>query len=174
MEIDMYQQYRWQHDENFLMAVEKVLEHEGGYVNHPNDPGGETKYGISKRSYPNLNIRNLTVDQAKEIYYNDWWMKNRYYEIPDARLAAKVFDTAINMGSRQANKLLQRAAMVCGHDLVDDGILGRRSFAAIANSDPNLLLAGFRAFQWAYYRAIMKRNPRLKVFARGWKRRAMA
>ena len=58
---------------NFLRAVKEVLKIEGGYVNNPNDRGGETKYGISKRAYPNVDIKNLTLDKAKQIYYNDYW-----------------------------------------------------------------------------------------------------
>src|SRR5690606_28008981 len=56
-------------DERFRRAVEVVLKHEGGYVNNPSDPGGETKYGISKRSYPELDIANLTQEDAIAIYY---------------------------------------------------------------------------------------------------------
>ena len=51
----------------FLLAIEEVLKNEGGYVNHPSDPGGATNFGITQRTYPRLNIRTLTVDQAKEI-----------------------------------------------------------------------------------------------------------
>ena len=61
----------------FLKAFEKVLRHEGGYVNDPLDLGGETKYGISKRSYPHLDIKNLTLDQAKQIYFRDFWQRGR-------------------------------------------------------------------------------------------------
>ncbi len=59
--------------EKFNKAVRIILAHEGGYVNHPADPGGETNMGISKRSYPDLDIKNLTVAMAKEIYFRDFW-----------------------------------------------------------------------------------------------------
>ena len=68
-------------DERFLVAVEVVLTHEGGYTNNPADPGGETNYGISKRSYPQLDIKALTREQAVEIYRQDWWEKYRYGDI---------------------------------------------------------------------------------------------
>ena len=58
-------------DERFLKAVGEVLENEKGYVNDPADPGGETKYGIIKRSYPNLDMAKLTMEQVLEIYYRD-------------------------------------------------------------------------------------------------------
>jgi hypothetical protein len=61
--------------EHFERAVAFVLRHEGGYVNDPRDPGGETKYGISKRAYPRLDIKGLTEADAKEIYRRDYWEK---------------------------------------------------------------------------------------------------
>ncbi len=61
--------------ENWEKAISFVLKWEGGYSNDPYDSGGETKYGISKRSYPNLDIKNLTLEQAKEIYKRNYWDK---------------------------------------------------------------------------------------------------
>ena len=63
----------------FDQAIEVILKHEGGYANNPNDSGGETKYGISKRSYPELNIRGLTRDYAKKIYEQDFWKPLKSY-----------------------------------------------------------------------------------------------
>lgn len=88
------------------VSVGFVLQMEGGYVNDPNDPGGETNYGISKRSYPNLDIKNLTVDQAKEIYYKDFWLPARCDKL-SAPLALVVLDAAVNMGLGAAASLLQ-------------------------------------------------------------------
>jgi hypothetical protein len=88
--------------EIFNEAVEFVLRWEGGYVNDPNDPGGETKYGISKRAHPDLDIKNLTLDEAKNIYYNDYWLKADcdHYFFPANYL---MFDTSVNMGISRAN-----------------------------------------------------------------------
>lgn len=82
---------------NFETAVQIILKHEGGYVNDPADPGGETKYGISKRSYPKINIKTLSKAAAIEIYRNDYW------EAAECDKAAKyfklmIFDTAVNCG----------------------------------------------------------------------------
>jgi lysozyme family protein len=63
--------------------IEVVLEHEGGYVNDPQDPGGETNFGVAKRSHPDVDIKNLTKDGAKEIYYQDYWIKNRVTQMPE-------------------------------------------------------------------------------------------
>ena len=67
---------------NFNEIIEQVLEHEGGYVNDPKDLGGETKYGITKRFYPGVNIKELTKEKAKQIYKDDYWDKNRIEEVP--------------------------------------------------------------------------------------------
>lgn len=78
-----------------------ILEVEGGYVNHPNDPGGETKYGISKRAYPNLDIRNLTPEAALAIYRRDYWDKLPPGLEPAARWF--LFDCAVNHGVSRAS-----------------------------------------------------------------------
>ena len=66
----------------FDEIIEKVLEHEGGYVNDPDDAGGETNYGIAKRWYPNVDIKNLTKEQAKKIYHTDYWRRGKCDEVP--------------------------------------------------------------------------------------------
>ena len=94
---------------NFDKIIEKVLEHEGGYVNDPNDLGGETNYGITKRFYPDVDIKNLTREQAKDIYKRDYWDKNRVESLPE-NLWHIFFDMCVNMGRGTAVKILQRAA----------------------------------------------------------------
>jgi len=92
-------------NKDFEKAIKFVLKWEGGYSNDPNDPGGETKYGISKRSYPELDISKLTLKQAKEIYYQNYWLKTSCDELPFP-FNIVVFDTAVNMGRRKAIELL--------------------------------------------------------------------
>jgi len=108
----------------FEQAIEIILKWEGGYVNDPRDPGGETRYGISKKSFPDLDIANLTLHQAKQIYLENYWMPVRARELP-AILRLPVFDTAVNMGVKTAIKLLQRAAYV-----VVDGHVGPKTIEA--------------------------------------------
>jgi len=95
----------------FDKAFQDVIGFEGGYVNNPNDKGGETKYGISKRSYPSIDIENLTLDGAKEIYYKDFWntIRLELSLIDDEKIAIELFDTAVNMGVGVASKFLQEA-----------------------------------------------------------------
>ncbi len=109
---------------NFDQAIERVLSHEGGYVNNPADPGGETQWGISKRSYPKVNIKTLTRDQAKGIYLTDFWNRVHADELHDG-VAFQMLDFAINSGIETAVRYLQRAIGVA-----DDGHWGPVSAAA--------------------------------------------
>lgn len=109
---------------NFDDAFTRLIGSEGGYVNRPDDPGGETKFGISKRSYPQLDIADLTLDEAKAIYLRDFWSP-----LGDAHPAIKfqVFDFAVNSGIQTALRKLQAAIGVA-----DDGHWGPLSAAALA------------------------------------------
>lgn len=112
-------------DQNFLKVIPVLINLiEGGYVNDPADPGGETKYGISKRSYPNLDIPNLTKAQAAQIYYTDYWLKEHCDAIPFP-LCAYFFDTCVNQGGPEATKILQQTVGVN-----QDGKLGPITLAA--------------------------------------------
>ncbi len=94
--------------ENFDRAFDFVVGSEGGYVDDPDDPGGETKYGISKRAYPHLDIKSLTLDQAKGIYLSDYWNKSGCNNLPYP-LDFCVFDTAVNLGVGRAAKMYSQA-----------------------------------------------------------------
>ncbi len=144
-------------DRKFVVALEKVLAHEGGYVNDPDDPGGETKFGISKRSYSNLNIKDLTREQAAEIYYRDFWVRPRIDRIQDERLAAKVFDLGVNMGTGRSIKLLQQAANSLDCELAVDGILGPATLGAVNGYRyPRALLCALVIEAGQYYRSLRK------------------
>lgn len=162
-----------QYSPAFNKAIKTVLKHEGGYVNNPTDPGGETKYGISKRSYPYLNIATLSVDDAIDIYYKDWWSKYNFDTFIHPTLAGKMFDTAVNMGMKRAIKLLQRALTSVGNqDIIDDGIIGSKTINAMNNSNEKELLAAFRSEQASYYRVLITKKPKYSVFKKGWLKRA--
>lgn len=104
---------------SFETVVHMVLEHEGGYVNHPSDPGGETKYGISKRAYPDVDIAELTEEDAASIYKRDYWDRIKGDDLP-ASIACVVMDYAVNSGISRASKALQS---VCGISN-PDGVIG--------------------------------------------------
>lgn len=103
---------------DYNRAFQIIVGIEGGYVNDPRDPGGETKYGISKRSYPDLDIANLTLTDAKAIYHRDYWQRMHCEMVPWP-LSLYVFDAAVNQGPVAATRFLQRALAVR-----EDGVLG--------------------------------------------------
>jgi len=109
----------------FDSIIEMILKHEGGYVDHSSDPGGETKYGISKRAYPDVNIAALTEEDAKDIYKRDYWSRIKGDDLP-AGVACVVMDYAVNSGVSRASKALQAA---CGINN-GDGIIGPHTLSA--------------------------------------------
>lgn len=163
-------------EERFRRAVEVVLRHEGGYVNDPRDPGGETKYGISKRAYPHLDIATLTREEAVEIYRRDWWDRYRYGEIRHAETAAKIMDLSINVGPTEAHRIVQRALHACGQrHVIVDGVIGTQTITAINAVKPRAaLLAAIRAEAASYYRDLVARRPELRRYKQGWLNRAYA
>ena len=142
-------------------AFKKVIGHEGGYVNDPDDPGGETKYGISKRAYPGENIKDLTLDRAKELYRRDYWDKTRSDEIPEEIRYAH-FDMAVNAGTGAAAKNLQRAARV-----KVDGQIGPHTLHAATQ----VRIGDYLFWRAIHYMKIMNKNNRLVKYAGGWSNR---
>jgi transcriptional regulator with XRE-family HTH domain len=153
---------------NFDNAFGYTMQHGDGYYDDPCDAGEEKRFGISKRSYPNIDIKNITIDDAKEILYTDFWCKNKCTEIVQLNdgtiIASKLFDLSISVGISEANKILQRALMSNGFLLKDDGILGPLTMEAIEicllrgkSSWP--LLVAMRSEAASYYRCL---NPSLR------------
>ena len=109
---------------SFDMAFELLLKAEGGLSDDPHDKGGLTKYGISQRAYPELNISSLTKEQVKDIYRRDYWERCRCNEL-SYPMNVIVFDTAVNMGCVKAIKLLQKTL-----NIPLDGIIGEMTLNA--------------------------------------------
>ena len=137
---------------DFDTAFAKLIGNEGGYVNDPSDPGGETKYGISKRSYPSEDIPNLTLERAKYIYHVDFWGPCGADSLPDL-LKFEMFDLAVNTSAPRrpvtAIKMLQEAV----HE-VTDGIFGPRTLQAVQSMDPARALRRLQAIRLRYYTAL--------------------
>ena len=150
--------------------IEIVLEHEGGYVNDPKDPGGETNFGVAKRSHPDVDIKNLTKEGAKEIYKKTYWDKNKVDKMPD-NLKHIYFDMCVNQGKSRAVKILQRACNAKGAGLDVDGGLGPATLGAIEKS--NVELQRVRGYRVKYYADLVTRKPDLERFYFGWFRRAL-
>lgn len=119
----------------FIEIFGRVVDHEGGYVNNPDDPGGETKWGISKRAYPNLIIKELTREDAINIYRYDFWNKLELDSWTDV-VQFQIFDFAVNSGIQTAIRYLQRAVNVA-----DDGYWGPVSkFAASSMIESDIIM----------------------------------
>jgi len=131
--------------DNFEKAISFVLKWEGGYSNDKDDIGGETKFGISKRSYPDLDIKNLTIEKAKEIYRKNYWNKLNCDKLPYP-MDLIVFDTGVNMGISTANELLKKS-----------------------NGDPK----EFIILRIKKYKEIIARNKKLEKYFIGWINRVL-
>ena len=152
----------------FDEIIEQVLEHEGGYVDDPTDSGGETKYGISKRAYPNEDIKALTVERAKELYKRDYWDRFKVDNLPD-RIRHIYFDMCVNMGGGRATKILQEACNSKNSNKIDvDGGIGKNTIKASANLEDFRL----RAYRVMFYAELVMKKPEQEGFWVGWFRRS--
>ena len=149
----------------FDQAVDFVLKEkiEGGYVNDPRDPCGETNFGISKRSYPKVNMKTLTREGAIAIYKRDYWDAAGCDDLP-AKVAVAVFDCAVNQGVSIAKRLLQKAARV-----TVDGAIGPKTLAAVHKVDADELVVQFLG--WRLRRYAFTANA--STYMRGWSNRVL-
>ena len=142
----------------FNNAFNLILINEGGYVNDPRDKGGETKYGISKKAYPNIDIKNLSLEQARAIYHRDYWQRCKCEFLPDA-LSVAVFDYAVNSGVRKAIRDLQA---VLGVKV--DGIIGNQTIGAANRLPAKKVLNDFLDLRLEYLMSLKD----WKYFGKGW------
>ena len=153
----------------FNEIIEIVLEHEGGYVNDPDDSGGETKYGIAKRWYPRVDIKNLTKEQAKTIYHTDYWRRGKCDEVPP-HLRHIYFDMCVNFGRKGAVKVLQKAYNSKTRNKIDvDGGIGPATLKAIQD----ITVDRVRAYRVLRFANIVIDKPTQEKFWLGWFRSAI-
>ena len=151
----------------FEGIVERVIKDEGDYVNDPDDSGGETKYGISKRSHSDIDVKNLTKSEAIKIYKNEYWDPSLCDKVP-SRLKHIYFDMCVNFGTSKAIGVLQKAANSAGNRLVIDGKLGPLTLGCLKK----LKIDRVRAYRVLRFAEAVASNPRLAKFWVGWYRRA--
>jgi len=168
---------------DFEKAFGPMIRHEGypGYVNNPHDHGGETIAGISRKNWPGwigwdmvdtfkkLPGRNEAMKNSadlaamvKKFYRQNFWTPS-LTEIESQDVANWLFDKYVNMGIRQANKLLQRAL-----DLPDDGRFGPQTLRAVNSTDPAQVVAKCRDQAKTFYMALAEKDPTQKQFLKGW------
>lgn len=144
---------------DFHKAFGLLMGHEGGFVDDPNDPGGRTKYGISQRSYPDLDIKNLTLREARRIYYEDYWQAVRADNLP-GWLRFDVFDGAVNSGPKQSIKWLQFAV-----GAAQDGIIGNETLSKARDAKkPRAVLMRMAAARLMF----MSKTKNVKHHGAGW------
>lgn len=153
---------------NFDEAFAQVLRHEGGFADHPADPGGETMWGVTLRTARahgyRGDMRDFPRDDAMVIYRDSYWSPCRCEEMPET-IRFHLFDAAVNSGPKQATKWLQRAL-----DVADDGIIGPITIAAAALQDPILTICRMTGLRLD----LMTSLPMWGQFGRGWARRVAA
>ena len=157
----------------FNKAFGNVIGVEGGFSNDPKDPGNwtggkegsgklnGTKYGVSAASYPSLDIQSITLDDAKAIYYRDFWQVINGDAFPFP-VSNALFDCAINSGCASAAKLLQRSLGV-----VSDGEIGKQTIAAAQAKDQTELLIDFLTARAVFYARLAK----FELYGKGWMKR---
>lgn len=157
----------------FNTYFERLIGHEAGFTIDPKDNGnwtggrqgvGElkgTKYGIAANTYPDLDIRNLTLEQAKAIYWRDWWLKIGADQLQPA-VAYQMWQFAVNAGMDTSKRGLQFAAKVA-----QDGHVGDLTLAAVKAADLNDLLLRFNSFCLTHYTSLSK----FVEYGKGWTNR---
>lgn len=149
----------------FDQAFERLIGHEGGYVNHPADPGGETNWGITKRTALEAGytgtMREMTREQARDIYHTAYWNRAKADSYHPA-IGFQLFDAAVNHGIGNAVRFLQRAVGVA-----DDGIVGPRTLEAIRRMSVTDVLMRFNAERLEFYTKLSTWGS----FGKGWTRR---
>lgn len=177
-------------DEQSRYLLDFIFCVEGGYFNHPNDPGGETMYGIIKTEARKWGyegkMRDLPKEVAIEIYKKKYWKATGLMNIKNFAVALSIFDFQVNSGIRgakiaqkTANKLYQnrtveesfKKAMEGTYPLSEDGALGPKSFEVINKIPPLEFLMAYNIFQEDQYEDLMRNNSKLRVFDEGWENR---
>jgi len=149
---------------NFSIALDKTLSWEGGYTT---DSGGETNYGISKRSYPSLDIKNITKEQAAQIYRRDFWNPLLLDGIKSQSVANMIFDFAVNAGKAQALKTL-RAALGANRS----GPMSNIDINEINHLDQDKFLWNYGSKRLGFYQNLAASKPNLAKYLNGWSNRA--
>jgi len=155
---------------NFFKSLEMVLHHEGGFVDHKDDPGGATNKGITHKTYADFlgrpledvnELKNIPEDHIQLIYKKGYWDKIKGDELPSG-LDFCVFDWAVNSGPGRAAKALQKAVMVS-----QDGVIGPMTLEAVKEYDPAELIESITGYREEFYRNLST----FETFGKGWLRR---
>lgn len=146
---------------DFEKAFSKVIDIEGGYVNDPFDAGGETNFGISKRSYPLEDIKGMTAYRAKSIYKRDFWNIMKCDRIIEQEVALNLFDMSVNAGVVPAAKTIQK---VVGAKA--DGVIGDQTIDLLNSA--SFVIEKFKKARILFYVDITIKTPSKIKYLKGW------
>lgn len=159
---------------SFDTALEQVLKNEGGYVDHPEDRGGKTNYGITQKTLSDFlgrdasdeEIQNISMDTVRQIYRQNYWDRLKLSHIIDMRLAHILFDQAVNRGTRKVAEQIQKLVGV-----TVDGVIGPVTLKAINDRVSDSLIFDFIKQSQLSYISIVEQTPSQIVFLKGWIKR---
>ena len=150
---------------NWIKCLETILHHEGGYVNHPKDPGGETNLGVTKRVYEKWggtkDMKDLTVEDVAPIYKKNYWDRCKCDDL-ESGVDWVVFDWAVNSGTGRAAKAIQK---ICGAS--QDGAIGPKTLALIGTQNTEYVIEEFGKIRQDFYESLKT----FDTFGKGWTRR---
>jgi len=151
--------------DNFDECLKMLLHHEGGYVNHPKDPGGETNLGVTKRVYEKWggtkDMKDLTFDDVAPIYKKNYWNRCKCDDL-ESGVDWVVFDWAVNSGTGRSAKAIQK---ICG--AAQDGAIGPKTLALIKSQDTEYVIEEFGKIRQNFYESLKT----FDTFGKGWTRR---
>jgi lysozyme family protein len=150
------------------------------YTNDPNDSGGPTKFGITKRTYeaffkksvPDSEIENMTEDTAKQVYFYEFWKPLRLDEIENDGLATAIFDCAVLYSPKISVRMAQTSLRACGRTCAVDGSIGEHTLQALNGIAPFMFLTVYRGQVLLRDEKVVEANPKDKKYLNGWKARA--
>lgn len=161
---------------SFAPAFDFMMNHEDpkreGVITR--DSGGLTRWGISQKAFPNVDIRSLRLEDAANIYRDSYFRPMHGYDIASQDVANKLFDMAVNMGIATATRLCQKACCDLGQLIAVDGQFGCNTLEAVNKCDGDALVGLLRAYSKSHYEEIADNNPDLKRYLAGWLNRAEA
>lgn len=146
---------------------------EGGYVNDPDDPGGETNFGISKRSYPQLDIKTLQIDKAIDIYYHDFWLKYKLNDINSSLVSTQLLLIFVNLSPSSAATCVQKAINRINNSIAEDGVFGSRTVQMVNKLPECHIVDHLRLELVKFYLNRVSINRKQLKNLEGWIRRAM-
>ena len=151
--------------DNFDECLKMLLHHEGGYVNHPSDPGGETNLGVTKKVYQEWggtkDMKDLTVEDVAPIYKKNYWNRCKCDDL-ESGVDWVVFDWAVNSGTGRSAKAIQK---ICGAS--QDGAIGPKTLALISKQNTEYVIEEFGKIRQDFYESLKT----FDTFGKGWTRR---